>query len=63
MNVIEFTEADTVRHRLTSYFIGIFKETPEVEVKLRPKNIAVSKPVIKKFSFKDFFSNLFRKNK
>lgn len=29
--VIEFDESETVRHRLTSYFIGMFKEEPSKE--------------------------------
>ena len=28
VNVVEFTEKDIIRHRLTSYFINLFKETP-----------------------------------
>lgn len=33
VEVVEFTESDVVRHRLTSYFIGIFKDSETVKKK------------------------------
>lgn len=37
VEVVEFTESDVVRHRLTSYFIGIFKDSETKEFKKSPK--------------------------
>lgn len=49
VNVVEFTESDTVRHRLTSYFINIFSEEPETskpndnkKIKNKPKLLVES---------------------
>jgi phosphate starvation-inducible PhoH-like protein len=53
VEVIEFTEADTVRHRLTSYFINMFKETTE-EPKVREVKIVEPK---KMSWFEKFFKN------
>lgn len=39
VSVIEFTEAEVVRHRLTSYFIGMFKEEPIKIPKTKPEDI------------------------
>ncbi len=61
VNVVEFTEADTVRHRLTGYFINIFKETPEAEIK--PLNKRIDKNKARRLTFKQFFCNLFKKSK
>lgn len=36
VSVIEFDESETVRHRLTSYFIGMFREEPSKEIN-KPK--------------------------
>jgi len=36
VSVIEFTEAEVVRHRLTSYFIGMFREADEPKRKPTP---------------------------
>jgi phosphate starvation-inducible protein PhoH and related proteins len=58
VEVVEFSESDVVRHRLTSYFINMFKEpeaTKHVEKPVRP-----SIRVVKEISFfeklKKFFS-------
>ena len=40
VSIIEFKESDIVRHRLTSYFIGLFKEEPIVN-----KQIPTNKPI------------------
>lgn len=37
VEVVEFTEKDTVRHRLTSYFIDMFREPEEVNQKRKYK--------------------------
>jgi len=57
VNVIEFSESDTVRHRLTSYFINIFKEIPETSIKIKSKPIGKTKN--KNLFFKTIFSKLF----
>ena len=54
VDVVEFTDAESVRHRLTSYFINIFEEQP-VEVKL-----VVPKEKVKKLTF---FQKIFKKIK
>jgi phosphate starvation-inducible PhoH-like protein len=58
VEVVEFSESDVVRHRLTSYFIQMFKE-PE-EVKHIEKPVRPSIRVVKEISFfeklKKFFS-------
>jgi phosphate starvation-inducible PhoH-like protein len=55
VGVIEFNESETVRHRLTSYFINVFKE-PE-QPKQEPQE---NKKNTKKSIFKSFI-NLFKK--
>ena len=52
VGVVEFNETDIVRHRLTSYFINIFKEPIE-----EPKEIRVVTP--KKLSWKEKFLKFF----
>jgi len=37
VEVIEFSESEIVRHRLTSYFIGIFKESEKPKQQIVPK--------------------------
>ena len=49
--VVEFDESETVRHRLTSYFIGVFKE-PVEEIKHK----YIESNVKKKSRFKRFLS-------
>lgn len=39
VSVIEFSESEVVRHRLTSYFIGMFKEEPIKIPKTKPEDI------------------------
>jgi phosphate starvation-inducible PhoH-like protein len=56
VEVVEFTEADVVRHRLTSYFIGIFKEAETN----KPKRFSVRKN-IKPVSFITRVKNFFTK--
>ncbi len=51
VEVVEFTEKDTVRHRLTSYFIDMFKESEE------DKNLKNFKPQKNKNT--NFFTKLF----
>jgi phosphate starvation-inducible PhoH-like protein len=55
VDVVEFTDAESVRHRLTSYFINIFEEQP-AEV----KPVVVPKEKVKKLTF---FQKIFKKNK
>ena len=52
VGVVEFNETDIVRHRLTSYFINIFKEPIE-----EPKEIRVVTP--KKLNWKEKFLKFF----
>lgn len=55
--VVEFNESETVRHRLTSYFIGMFKEDEPKEEKLKkpipPKTQVITEG--RKWSFNGFF--------
>ena len=48
VNSVEFTEEEIVRHRLTSYFINLFKE----------EGVKKIKPEIKKNKFKEFISSI-----
>ena len=58
VNVVEFNESETVRHRLTSYFINVFKEEPELDNKPKIRaTVITQKP---KFSFKRLFSKIFK---
>ncbi len=61
VSVVEFSESEIVRHRLTSYFIGLFK--PEDQPN-KPKNNGYRKFSIpepkQKLSLKEKFLNLFR---
>lgn len=61
VNVVEFSESETVRHRLTSYFISVFKETSESEIK--PKIKGVEKVKKTNFSLKNFFYKILNKFK
>ena len=53
VEVVEFNESETVRHRLTSYFINMFKETSEpvkkIEVKTENKKITFLDKLKNKF--------------
>jgi len=59
VSVVEFTESDVVRHRLTSYFINMFKEstTPIKEIK---ENYSIKK-IEKKETFLKKIINFFNK--
>jgi phosphate starvation-inducible PhoH-like protein len=48
VSVVEFSETEVVRHRLTTYFIGMFKE-PEI-IKIKPA-VSRSQPTPKKSKF------------
>lgn len=54
VEVVEFTESDVVRHRLTSYFIGIFKDSESKEFKKAPRKNIKTESFLKKI--KNFFN-------
>lgn len=54
VDVVEFTETDIVRHRLTSYFINIFKESTD-----EPKIKEIKVEPVKKLSWVKKFLNFF----
>jgi phosphate starvation-inducible PhoH-like protein len=58
VSVVEFSETEVVRHRLTTYFIGMFKE-PEI-VKIKPA-VSRSQPTPKNnfLKLKEWFKKLF----
>lgn len=58
VSVVEFTENDVVRHRLTKYFIKLF-ENPEYKKKATPTK-QVKQRIIKKKTFLDKLSDFFR---
>lgn len=58
VGVIEFNESETVRHRLTSYFINIFKEPEQLSIPIKSQTPNHSK---KKFSIFSFFTKIFKK--
>jgi phosphate starvation-inducible PhoH-like protein len=51
VDVVEFNESETVRHRLTSYFIQMFKEPEEQKVVTKPVRVE-KKP--------NFFEKIFK---
>jgi len=55
VDVVEFSETDIVRHRLTSYFINIFKE-PIEEPKIRETKVEIPK----KLNWKEKILNFFK---
>lgn len=55
VDVVEFTETDIVRHRLTSYFINIFKEPTE-----EPKTKEIKIEPAKKLSLVEKFLKIFK---
>lgn len=55
VDVVEFTDAESVRHRLTSYFINIFEEQP---VEVKPITMYKEKP--KKTSFFQKINKIFK---
>lgn len=59
VSVIEFDESETVRHRLTSYFINVFKYI--VDEPHEPKRQPSQQPKLRKESFFNKVSKLFRK--
>lgn len=58
VEVVEFSEDDIVRHRLTSYFLNLYKkvETPKAHKTYKAKPAQVDK----KLTFSDKFINFFR---
>jgi phosphate starvation-inducible PhoH-like protein len=54
VDVVEFNETDIVRHRLTSYFINIFKE-PVEEVKTKEPKVEIPKKLNWKEKILKFF--------
>lgn len=58
VSVVEFTENDVVRHRLTKYFIKLF-ENPEYKKKPTPTK-QVKQRIVKKKTFLDKLSDFFR---
>jgi phosphate starvation-inducible PhoH-like protein len=55
VDVVEFSETDIVRHRLTSYFINIFKE-PVEEPKIKELKVEIPK----KLNWKEKILNFFK---
>lgn len=55
VTVVEFSESDVVRHRLTSYFLGIFKEDIKVTQKPQPPKSQLLTESKKPFSFLGLF--------
>ena len=53
VDVVEFNESETVRHRLTSYFIQMFKEPEEQKVVTKPVRVEKKPNFFEKF-FKIF---------
>jgi phosphate starvation-inducible protein PhoH len=60
VEVVEFLESDVVRHRLTSYFIQMFKEPEEVKIIQKPtppKSQIIKEPSFSLFGWlKKFFT-------
>jgi phosphate starvation-inducible PhoH-like protein len=59
VEVVEFSESDVVRHRLTSYFINMFKEPEQDKHVERP--IRPATKITKKLSFFEKIKNFFSK--
>lgn len=55
VSVIEFGQADIVRHRLTSYFINLYKEEEPLKFEKEPKE---NKKIKEKKSFFNFFKKI-----
>ena len=60
--VVEFTDEDIVRHRLTSYFIGIFKDesTTDLIKKTTKNKLVLTNDSTPKLSIKERFIKLFK---
>ena len=59
VEIVEFIEEDIVRHRLTSYFIGLFKE-PEIDREPRKKPVPPPIQIITEPGIFSFFTKLFK---